>query len=429
MTPGERLRLLLRPSVTAFYDQFSISGINFVTVILIARSCAHLEFAAYGLALAIWAFSVSLQRSVVVLPLIVAHAAPEFREVPGKWVWVNIGAVGLLLAALCAALLVFSIAQPDGFAVRALTLTLMMTPTMLLYEFSRRLMYTLESNIDASVGATIVAISYAAGVLVSAFVTRTATAAALGLGIGGALAALYGALRHRRVIGRPDLEGFRQWRALAVNTAWHLGSFLAYSTYTTALPIIVATFGSPSAVAALVATRNLTNPGLTISTAVDSFEKPRAGRAFRTGGLAALYAATARTRRLLLAVNTPLMILLGLFAGEIVGWMRGGGHPDYVYLIYLWIGVVTATLINQPYETALIIQRKTAILFWSKLAGGIILLLGAALLVPRFGATGALYATLAATVVNLAINAARARESFRRHAGDPHPATAGVSHA
>ncbi len=428
MTTPPRQRWMPGPSVTAFFDQFSISGVNFVSIILIARSCPHLDFAAYGLALAIWAFCVSLQRSIVVLPLIVAQSAVESREVPGKWLWVNVAFVASVTLMLAVLRMAFVRAAPNPFAGEALTLALIATPAMLLYEFGRRLMYTLHRNIDASVGAAIVALCYAGGVAASAF-TRDVICAAIGMGAGGLLAAGYAALRHRHRIGRPDGEGFGQWWALAPNTFWHLMSFLAYSTYTTALPIVVAAIGSPAAVAALVATRNLTNPALTISTAVDSFEKPRAGRALREGGMTALRAATDRTRGFLLAVNTPLMIALALFAPQVVRLMRGGGHPDYVLLVYLWIGVVTATLVNQPYETALILQRKTAVLFWSKLAGGVVLLALAWGLVPRFGAAGALYATLAATLVNLLVNAIRARRNFAMPAGRGAPGLIGTAHA
>lgn len=428
MTGLPRQRRMPGPSVTAFFDQFSISGVNFVSVILIARTCPHLDFAAYGLALAIWAFCVSLQRSVVVLPMIVAQSSADSADVPGKWVWVNAALVATVALVLVVLRVVFLWAAPDPFAGEALTLALIATPAMLLYEFGRRLMYTLGCNIDASIGAAIVALCYATGVAIAAFATHGVISAAIGMATGGLLAAGYAASRHRHAIGRPDGEGFVQWWELAPNTLWHLMSFLAYSTYTTALPIVVAAIGSPAAVAALVATRNLTNPALTISTAVDSFEKPRAGRALREGGMAALRAATERTRRFLLVINTPLMIALALFAPQIVRLMRGGG-PDYVLLVYLWIGVVTATLINQPYETALILQRKTAVLFWSKLAGGVVLLPLAFALVPGFGATGALYATLAATIVNLLVNAARARRNFAVPVERAAAALGGAAHA
>lgn len=422
MTGRARLRkiadIALKPGATAFFDQFSISGINFVSIILIARGCAHIEFAAYGLALAIWQFLVSFQRSAVVLPMVVAHSNPEFPEVPGKWVWVNAALVGAIAAILLALRLVFELRVPGSYVVLSLSLSVLITPAMLLYEFNRRLMYTLHANIDASIGAAIVAVFYGSGVLVSAFVTHNVWAAGIGMGTGGLLSTLYLTARHRGVIGLPDTEGFQQWRALAGNTSWHLASFLAHSTYNTALPIVVAAIGSPTAVAAIVATRNLTNPGLTISTAVDSFEKPRAGRAFREGGMAALQAATNRTRRLLLMINTPVMLLLAVFAEPIVKALRGNGHADYVTLVYIWTGVVTMTLINQPFETALIIQRKTAVLFWSKVAGGAVLLGGAWALVPHFGALGAVSATLAATVVNVLFNAIRARRNFAMFEAD-----------
>jgi hypothetical protein len=141
-----RLRKLLRPSTTAFYDQFSLSGVNFVSVILIARFCPHLDFAAYGLALAIWAFCVSFQRSVVVLPLIVADSNPDFPQVPGKWVWVNLALVAIITLVIAVLRLVFIWSSPNPFAGEALTLALVTTPTMLIYEFNRRLMYTLRTR-------------------------------------------------------------------------------------------------------------------------------------------------------------------------------------------------------------------------------------------------------------------------------------------
>jgi O-antigen/teichoic acid export membrane protein len=405
---------LLAPSTTAFFDQFSLSGLNFISIILVARVAPKLDFASYSLTLAIWAFFVSLQRTVIVLPMMVAHSDTEFEQVPGKWIYVNFGYVAVVTIGLLAAWRYY-LFTGNVFAIEAMQLSLIVTPPMLVFEFCRRLMYQIDRNLDASLFAVIVAICYTIGIGISTFHTHTAMAAVAGMALGGLLASLLAFVRHPREFGLPSLAGYRQLWKLAPPTTWHFLSFLAHSTFNTALPIVVATFGTPTAVAALVATRNLTNPMLTISTAVDSFEKPRSGRAFREGGMTALRATTNRTRRFLMMINTPIMIVLAVAAPLLVKLMRGGGHAEYVYLIYLWIGVVTAILINQPYETALIIQRKTAVLFWSKLAGGVVLLAGAATLVPRYGAFGALYATLGATIVNLLVNAIRARHNFELH--------------
>lgn len=408
------IKRALAPSSTAFFDQFSLSGLNFISILLIARVATKLDFASYSLALALWAFFVSLQRTVIVLPMMVAHSDHEFEQIPGKWIYVNLGFVAIMTMGLFAAWRWF-LHTGNGFFAEAMQLSLIVNPPMLIFEFSRRLMYQIERNLDASLYAAIVAACYTVGIGVSVFHTHSALPAILGMGAGGLAAALLAFAMHWREFGAPSLAGYRQLGRLAPPTTWHFLSFLAHSTFNTALPIVVAAFGTPAAVAALTATRNLTNPMLTISTAVDSFEKPRSGRAFREGGMKALRAATNRTRRFLMLINIPFVIALSAGAGALVHLMRGGGHPDYVYLIYIWLGVVTTILINQPYETALIIQRKTAVLFWSKLAGGAVMLVGVVTLVPRYGAFGALYSTFAANSVNLIINALRARHNFNLH--------------
>ena len=62
-------------------------------------------------------------------------------------------------------------------------------------------------------------------------------------------------------------------------------------------------FGGPTAVAAFTAARTLTNPAISMVTAVDSLDKPRGARGLAKDGLPGLRKSVSQTRRLLAIIT------------------------------------------------------------------------------------------------------------------------------
>lgn len=399
----QRLKKLIRPSTGAMYDQVVQSGCNFLALLLLARLLSKDVFASFALAVAIWQVASGFHRSLIVLPFIVQHSTGGGKVPATQWTYPSLALIAIITALLLAGWGVSAETDLWPWLAPALELAVLIVPGMLIYEFARRLMYQMDRFLDASVMSTILGAFSLAGIGGAYLSGGSALLAAAGMGTGALVGACYG---HARVIhetGRPRRDAFVEWLEQAPRTGWHLLSYLAHATYTTALPLIVAGLSTPAVVATFSVTRNLVTPAFVASTAIDSVDKPRAGRAFAKDGLPGLSRALGRTRLMLLALTLPFVLLVCVFSQQILHLFYGDKYLGTQLTIILWAVFVVLMTLNQPEETRLIIIQKTQALFWAKLAGCAVALALAPVLIPMFGVDGAVAIGIISIGINLLI--------------------------
>lgn len=370
-----------------------------------ARYATDLHFASYALAYSIALLTVGLQRSLLVIPSLVLHTSGQSSLTIGQWVH---GAIHFTIAALVATSGVAAATQVFGspsWVADASFFCLFLVPTMCLYEAVRRFRYLgLGNTAPNRMSLTFAIFAIAAVVaLVGLESTYLVPAALLGAGyIAGAALGMAG-LGHD--VLRPNTSIYRELATHRTQTAWHLASYVAYSTYMNGLPTLIAVVGTAGMVADSSATRTLITPVLAIVTAIDHVDKPAAGRALATDGSTGLTRSCAQTRRKLLALSLPWLLLLTALAPTILGAAFPSDHfargPS---LVWAWVVFALFSVFNQPSETWLIVQGLTRRLFVSKLAGCVTACLTLVILVPVAGALGAVIAATSGLFINALMN-------------------------
>ncbi|MFG1239290.1 hypothetical protein V5F63_19030 [Xanthobacter autotrophicus DSM 597] len=401
------IRKLFRPTIGAIYDQLLQSGCNFIALLVLASLLPIEDFAAFALAFALWQVLQGLQRSLVVLPFIVGQPSGQGKEHPCQWAYLNLVFVMAMLASLLLALALVESVGILPWLQKPLELSLFAVPGLGVYEFARRLMYQLGRYVDASIMSTILAIFYLGGIASSHVFAPSSLYVALGIAAGALLAASYGHWRVRHDLRTPSLSAFRVWRSRVDQIAWHLLSYIAHASYTSALPLVVGFFARPEVVAAFSVTRALVTPALTASTAIDSIDKPRASRAYATNGYAGLKASIAQTRRTLWILTVPFVLFISIFSQDILHLLYGDKFAGTSLTVIGWALFIVLTVTNQPEETRLIITQRSQTLFVSKLLSSIVALGLAPALIPPYGTLGAVTAAVSAIGINLALNLAK----------------------
>jgi O-antigen/teichoic acid export membrane protein len=405
--PGGRRLLALKDRLASFADQ-GFQGVgNIIAMALFAHTLPRGDFGALGVAIGLYYFVFGLHRSAVVLQFIVSTARPGAFEAKDRraWFWLN----ALLVLALCGGLSLLAIgalalrgpvAQEPLF-VKALQAALVMTPCLLMAEFSRRLLY--QAHLPASAAlAGVLQFGVMLGVAIAANrLGGGLTWAALAWSAGG-LASLAvsllvmppgapGGLRH----------GLARWLENPGNVLWQCLNTIPYSIANSSLTVIVGAFGGGVAAATFNVAKTLANPATAMVSAVDSLDKPRAARALAQGGLPALRDSIGRTRRLLVLLTGGYLLVVMLLAHLVVPLAFGPAYQGAELSVRVLAVGFFLMCLNQPSETLLIVLGAGRLMFLTRLVAAIATVAGLAL-AARHGVLGAAAAVTVAQLINLA---------------------------
>lgn len=404
--PGGKRLLPMKDRLASFADQ-GFQGVgNIVAMALFAHALPRGDFGALGVAIGLYYFAFGLHRSAVVLQFIVSTARPGAFEAEDRraWFWLN----ALLVLALCGGLSLLAVAAlavrgpvtQEPLFVKALQAALIMTPCLLMAEFSRRLLY--QAHLPASAAlAGVLQFGVMLGVAIGA--NRWGgglTWAALAWGAGG-LASLAvsllilppgapGGLRH----------GLTRWLENPANVLWQSLNTIPYSIANSSLTVMVGAFGGGVAAATFNVAKTLANPATAMVSAVDSLDKPRAARALAHGGLPALRASIRRTRRLLVLLTGGYLLAIVLLADIVVPLAFGPAYQGAELSVRVLAAGFFLMCLNQPSETLLIVLGAGRLMFLTRVVAAVATVAGLALF-ARHGVLGAAAAVTVAQLINL----------------------------
>lgn len=397
------IKRLYRPTTASMYDQAIQSGSNFLSLACLANVYPTAVIGEFILVISLMQIIIGLQRSVVVLPFITTQSTDQRLDSAGGWFIVNL----IFVAASMTVLLLMWVAAffLESAAIHPQTIALasMLTPSLACYEFCRRWMYQTGRYPVASGIATLLGVMYLAGVVLSMATGYGISIAIAGYAAGGIAAVAITTWCYRREICDVSVA-LEEWLGLRRSIGWHLLSSVAHLSYTSAMPFMVALAGNQSMVAIFGATRAIVTPFLTAASALDSVEKPRASRAFASGGAPALWKSAISTGRILLAIAAPGLLLVLILGPWILGVAFGPAYRQHYPLLLVWSLSVILILLNQPVETCMIILQKTRELFLSKVVGCLLGMLAVFVLVPYVHSIGAVIAVVLAVFIALAMN-------------------------
>lgn len=396
---------------------------NLVSLLLLGGVMRVEEFGALGMMIGLHYFMAGFHRSAIVLPFLTIHReAPRERAAQveaANWWWLSLGASLALSTPLAGAALVLTLlggrVASLSWLAHPLLLAALVTPPMLAAEFTRRWLFRIE-RADL---VAFIALVYFAALAGSAFAVAQGQASALQAALCWAAANLLTAALALAFLrpgwhGLPALAGIAgaRWR----EALWLASANLPYAVYGSAtIVVLIGAIVGPVAAAVFTAARTLANPAMSIVSAIDSTDKPRAAKALATGGLASLGDAVARTRRLILAVTGLYLGAVALWAGPLADLVYRHQYPDLATEIRLLALAFLLAGLNQPSETFLIALRKGATMLRLRSITALLALTALALS-ARFGVTAMAAAVAAIHAINLAMLVATEKRVLR--AGD-----------
>ena len=407
---GPDWRRLGSARLYALVDQGAQGVANILAMALLGRHLPVAQFGAIGTAIGIYYFVAGFHRSGVVLPYITeadgALSRAERHREHSDWWWLSV-VVSLMLAAALVLLaggvmLVARVWPAWGWAGMPLLLGALVTPPLLAAEQGRRWLYK-RGRADL---VALAAVAYAGAMLVGAVIApmwrADAQGAALAWVLGGAAGAAVAlaAVAPAAPVWRRSLACFARHRRFAL---WLSLTNIPYAIYSSAtVVVLIGVIDGPLAAAVFTAARTVTNPAVSLVSAVDSIDKPRAAQALASGGVAALRRTVAGTRWLLVALTGAWLGGVALGAGpllDVVFHHRYAGISGEVRVLALAIFLFC---LNQPSETLLIVLRASATLFATRCVTAV---LTVALLVlgSGHGVAGMAAGLAIAQAVNLAL--------------------------
>jgi O-antigen/teichoic acid export membrane protein len=377
----------------AIAEQAFISGSNFLLYVYAARMLPKNQWGALSFALATLLVLQGFQRAFVTVPMVTSgdkhstftDSLPFWRQMQG---WTT---AATLLLLLC--FYIMARYYLDAWIAESILLTAILVIPMYYMEFARRVVIMAFSMRRLLVMAAIYA-----------FVLFIAGAIAHWLGydqhlwgfvVTMALAAIVSCLSARvklwPVVGSNSggsWDIFSLWRF----GRWAAASSLAYTGYNFAIQAILAAMAGPAALGVFAAARNLTQPVGMLIQAIDSVDKPRAGRAYAQQSMPGLWQITRRSWAWLFTLALPYLTLIGFFSGSLLVFIYGEKYADAATPVQLWCVVMITMILVQPLETGLYVIRRPDWLFYGRAVSAGLILILTPWLVMNWSVNGALVA-------------------------------------
>lgn len=377
----------------AFTEQALISGSNFLLYLFAARNLPKESWGELSLALGFILVIQGFQRAFVTIPMVTTDSGlSEFNLSIGFWKRVQLSvSLGLLLFVLVG--YVLSVLFYEPWIQRTLLYSMLLLIPLFYLEFARRII-VMSSGAKRLVG---MAVAYVLGLLlivgggsaygyagnVWVFVSALAVAS---------LASLYVAGVPLFASSRTDSDS--PWCAASLWQfgRWAAASSLAYTGYNFAIQGLLAAMSGPVAVGVFAAARNLIQPINTLIQAVDTVDKPRAGRAFAATGIDGLRSVTRRSWKAMLVVGLPYLCLVYVFSDSILNLFYGEKYADGGSAVRLWCFVALAMIFAQPLETCLYVIKHPDWLFYTRISSAMLVIIVCPWLILNWSFNGALLA-------------------------------------
>ena len=343
----------------ALLDQALVSGVNFLTIVILARRLGVEDFGSFMLAWLLLLFLKSLQGGIVISPMMSIgpkQAPADIGDYYGAALLYQIllaAAGGALILAGCQ---VFSVLRPD-WSIGHLALPVAAAGIGdQVQEFARRYLFARDRAARAFVsdlatyGSRAALLLFVPGDDIAPAFWFVATSSAFGAALATTALADLRPSRSSAVRHWPRQWRYARWTAGAALMEWGSGHL-----------IVIAAGGilGPVAVGAIRATTNVFAVVQALIQALNNVVPMRAASMFESGGRSAL-------ARYILRVTTGagLACLAALalgtaFPSAILELLYGPAYADYAYLVYWWVIIYAAGFFQFPLGAALCAVEHT----------------------------------------------------------------------
>jgi O-antigen/teichoic acid export membrane protein len=277
------------------------------------------------------------------------------------WWWISLAGALVVSALLATAGVAVSLIAPVLPSVRWLVTPLLLaaivTPGMLAAEFTRRWLFKIDRADLVAAFALIYFFILTGSAIVATRLSFDASAGALAWASASLSVTILALcfLRPMRV-SRPVMG--RIIRDHRSEAGWLASANLPYSVYSSAtIVILIGMLIGPIAAGIFTAARTLINPAMSIVSAIDSTDKPRATRALAENGMAGLHRAITRTRALIALTTGAYLGAVALWADQLATLVYDEHYSNVTFEVRLLALAFFLAGLNQPSETRLIVLK------------------------------------------------------------------------
>lgn len=358
-----RFRALERMS--GIVDQAIYSAVTLGQILIFSRILSPNDFGMYSVVQGGCMFLQSIQRAVIVLPMIMADGDLRDQYSWGRYDTLfrsGLTSVGMGIAAIAFVLGV----RPQlaiGLGVAALC-----SFAVLGYEFQRRCLFLISDKRAIFLNAISYGFLSLLPITIVLVVGPSLERAVMAYVASFALPAIV-AYHLRRVEKQKTDLRISDYHHIIV---WNLLAFLPYSIYNSAMVLILAVTSDLRMVAAYSVSRVFIAPVQALVQAIDSVDKIRARRRWAEHGAKALAASLSNTRMTLLALGLPYMALVLMTASDGVLALLGHKYAAVAPMVRMWMLVGLFMLLTQPVESGLLILGRSNWIFWTRTAAAAI---------------------------------------------------------
>lgn len=372
--------------LVALFDQASMALTRLGGLLVFARIMDIESFGALALVVSITFILNNAQRSVVILPYILScKNAGNAEDQGAAWFWIDMIVSAAVLLVLLGAWQVGALVGAPRWVDDALLYSAIGTPPLMAFTFLRRWAYQ-NRRYRAVLWMVLAYVVAFVATAVSAWWWRDlhglpfiALAAAP---LAGLIVGTIGGRDHWK---KPPRDLFARWGRMMRFSTWALFSFFAGAVYTNGMNIITAVFVGAAGSAAFGATRTLVAPIVTLTSASDMIDKPRASRAFLKDGIPGLRRVVRGTLVFLLVLGVPYLILVFAFADELLALFYGQKYMGFGNELRVWVFAMFFQMAANPLATHLIILADSRSVFLACLSGAITTLVIAMIALPLHG--------------------------------------------
>jgi O-antigen/teichoic acid export membrane protein len=386
----------IRSSKTiSIVEQAILSAANFIALLILAHDLPKEQYGIFTLAYTSFLFFKGFQRALLSIPMVVYTGNPDLLIEHGRsWRKLQAGLTGIICILSLAALGLTMLLRVEPWVQSVLGIALLISLPMFYYEFFRRWLIQEGKLAFLVLMALLFGVIYVGGIVLFTRQQQSALPAALMLAGGAWAATLIGYIKSTPPKSELNLPFasflFDQWKF----GQWSVLSHVAFAAYNNLSQFILAFFVGPSGVAVFQATRNLTQPVLTLLMAIDNVDKPRASASLMKGGVTTMVVSLRNTSQTLILFGGSYLLLIGILAPYVLHALYAGKYDGATTELLLWLPVSFLILLGQPLESGLYVLKRPDLLFkgrsWAAIAG----VTTTVIFVPIFGVSGALLGLL-----------------------------------
>jgi O-antigen/teichoic acid export membrane protein len=414
--PGRPMpgRSILRGGGLSVIDQLLISGVNFLTMLLVGRTVSSAEFGIFALAYTgLWILQ-NVQRAMIVEPMNTLGATKEgyaYRS------YVGATAVSQVILAVAMGLVLLALGEMLDSYRNLLWAFALAVVFFQLQEFVRRIFYT-RTRVGAALLNDLISYGGRGAILLILYVVGALTSASAMLAIGAAagVAVLVGSWQARSeftLVRKVSLV----WESARTN--WRFGRWLLGATFVPDLAdranlfLLLGLVGSV-AVGAYSAAITLVRITNVLIQSFDTLLTPIASRMLRNESPAAM---ERYLKRVTLLGFIPVMALFGglwVWAEQILNFAYRGTYDEYANVLRV-IAIFSLSLyLTTPLRVACKSLEVPRVLFIAALASAGFLLTGGVALVVTMGLMGAAWGLVISSVLGLGATFAVYRHVSRK---------------